>query len=104
MVRKITYKSEMSNVLQLHYSVLSLLVREDHKDICFYFTVAYQTEGKVEQSRATVEQDSNKSGRGGEEEAHVSTHDHPKGLQDLQSDKVLSGSIQTLPELYRISK
>lgn len=94
MVRKITCKNEMSNVLQL----------QDHEDICFYFTVAYQTEGKVEQSRAAVEQDSNQSGRGGEEEAHVSTHDHPQGLQDLQSDKVLSGSIQTLSELYRTSK
>lgn len=96
MVRKITCKSEAS--------LFSLLVREDHQDICSYFTVSYQTEGKVEQSRATVEQDRNKSGRGGEEEAHVSTHDHPQGLQDLQSDEVLSGSIQTLSELHRTSK
>ena len=49
--------------------------------------VSYQTEGKVEQSRAAVEQDSEESGRGGEEEADVPAHDHPQRLQDLENNK-----------------
>lgn len=57
-------------------------------------TVSYQTQSKVEQSRAAVEQDGDERGGGGEQEAHISTHDHPQRLQDLQSHKVLSGHIQ----------
>lgn len=49
--------------------------------------VSYQTEGKVEQSRAAVEQDRYERGGGGEEEANVSAHHHPQRLQDLQSNK-----------------
>ena len=41
------------------------------------FTASYQTQGKVEQSRAAVEQDGDKRGRGGKEEAHVPAHYHP---------------------------
>lgn len=45
--------------------------------------VSYQTQGEVEQSRATVEQDGDQRGGGGEEQPHVSAHDHPQRLQDL---------------------
>lgn len=48
---------------------------------------SYQTEGKVEQSRAAVEQDGEERGRRGDEEANVPTHYHPKRLQDLWNDK-----------------
>lgn len=48
--------------------------------------VSYQTQGEVEQSRAAVEQDGEERGGGGEEQPHVSAHDHPQRLQDLGED------------------
>lgn len=48
--------------------------------------VSYQTQGEVEQSRAAVEQDGDQRGGGGEEQPHVSAHQHPQRLQDLQED------------------
>lgn len=50
--------------------------------------VSYQTQGEVEQSRAAVEQDGDERGGGGEEEPHVSAHDHPQRLQDLDDDNI----------------
>lgn len=50
--------------------------------------VSYQTQGEVEQSRAAVEQDGDERGGGGEEEPHVSAHDRPQRLQDLDDDNI----------------
>lgn len=47
---------------------------------------SHQTQGEVEQSRAAVEQDGDERGGGGEEQPHVSAHDHPQRLQDLGED------------------
>lgn len=49
--------------------------------------VSYQTQCKVEERRAAVEQDGEESGRGGDEEADVPAHYHPQRLQDLQNAK-----------------
>lgn len=49
--------------------------------------VSYQTEGKVEQSGATVEQDSEKSGCRGDEEADIPAHYHPQRLHDLRKQQ-----------------
>lgn len=40
-------------------------------------SVSYQTQCKVEERRAAVEQDGEESGRGGDEEANVPTHYNP---------------------------
>lgn len=58
-----------------------------HVILCWMVNVSYQTQDKVEQSRAAVEQDGEESGCGGDEEADVSTHYHPQRLQDLQNNE-----------------
>lgn len=45
---------------------------------------SYQTQCKVEQRRATVEQHGEQGSGGGDEEADVPAHHHPQRLQDLQ--------------------
>lgn len=49
--------------------------------------VLYQTQCKVEQSRAAVEQHGEEGGGGGDEEAYIPTHYHPQRLQDLQNNR-----------------
>lgn len=46
----------------------------------------YQTQCKVEQSSAAVEQDGDQGGGCREEEAHVPAHHHPQRLQNLQNN------------------
>lgn len=56
--------------------------------------VSYQTQGEVEQSRAAVEQDGDERGGGGEEQPHVSAHDHPQRLQDLEQHSLSLLSVK----------
>lgn len=49
-------------------------------------STTYQTQCKVEQRGATVEQDSEQRRGGGDEETHVPAHHHPQRLQNLQKN------------------
>lgn len=76
MVRKMTYgRNESVLFVYLTLAEQSCVI-----------LVSYQTQGEVEQSRAAVEQDGEERGGGGEEQPHVSAHDHPQRLQDLGED------------------
>lgn len=48
-----------------------------------FFRVSYQTQCKVEQRSATVEQDGEEGGGRGDEEADVPAHHYPQWLQNL---------------------
>lgn len=58
-------------------------------------SVSYQTQCKVEERRAAVEQDCEESGRGGDEEANVPAHYNPQRLQNLQNDEATVNTPST---------
>lgn len=63
--------------------------------ILSWINISYQTQGKVEQSCAAVEQDGEESGRGGDEEADISAHYHPQRLQYLQDNEATANMSST---------
>lgn len=66
--------------------ILTLTTQGEIHNGCEISMFLYQTQCKVEQSGAAVEQDGDQGGGCGEEEAHVPAHHHPQRLQNLQNN------------------